>query len=288
LLSAQSIECFVIAPPEKPLVNVKKIAIMNFSNFDNNTYYNSYGGSAFVNYLTAKLLDENRGIYSLSGGLFGGYKEGKTYIKSSGINVFQIVEREQLSNVLREKNFGTEVTLDDNQAAEVGKVLGIDALITGTVKHIYNSNRTTVKLGDGSSAFSTENTCSTEITMKLVSVSNGQIMATKTFKYNSNDKKWGRDEGNVLGFEQLAESNMKAIALATANYISPSYNYYKADFRKIKTSEFKNKNDDLKKYIENADFVNIYSIYKAIFDADNYNADVAYNLYSGISPVFMP
>ena len=114
--------------------------------------------------------------------------------------------------------------------------------------------------------------------MKLVSVSNGQIMATKTFKYNSNDKKWGRDEGNVLGFEQLAESNMKAIALATANYISPSYNYYKADFRKIKTSEFKNKNDDLKKYIENADFVNIYSIYKAIFDADNYNADVAYNL----------
>lgn len=277
LISAQNVECFVITPPEKPLLNVKKIAILNFSNFDDNSYYHNYGGTAFVDYLTAKLLDEKKGLYNLSSGLFG-LKEGKTFIKSSGINVFQIIEREQLSNVLREKNFGTEVALDDNQAAEVGKVLGVDALITGTVKHIYNSNTSRVKLTDGSSTSSTENTCSTEITMKVISVSNGQIIATKTFKNNSSDKKWGRTEGNVLGFEQLAESNMKSIAYSAATYISPFYLYNKSEFLKIKVAEFKDKVTNIKSYLEAGDLQSAYSVYKAIYDADNYNAVAAVNL----------
>lgn len=276
-IHAQDFECFVIEVPEKPLLNVKKIAVLKFSNFDNNPYYDSYGGNAFINYLTSSLLQENRGIYNLSQGLFG-MKEGKTYIKSSAINILDIVEREQINNVLSEKNLNTEINLDDNQAAEVGKVLGIDALVMGTVKHIYNSNRSLVKLTDGSTTNSTENKCNTEISLKVVSVLNGQIMATKTFKRESSDKKWGRDESTVLGFESLAERNLKGLAFDAANYITPYYTYYKANFKKLKTKEYKDKANDIKKYIENADFASLYSIYKTVYDADNYYADAAYNL----------
>lgn len=278
MLKAQNIDCFVIAPPEKSLLNVKKIAILNFENFEKNSYYNTYGGSAFVDYLTAKLLDESRGIYALSGGIFGGSKEGKTFIKSSGINVFKIVEREQLSNILKEKNLGVDVALNDNQAAELGKVLGIDVLLMGTIKHTYNSNRTLEKYTDGSTTHCTENTCGTEILIKVVSVENAQIIATKTIKNVSSDKKWGKDEGNVLTFEQLAEKNMKSLAYAAAFYMAPYYVYYKADFRKIKVKEYKDKASDIKRFIENEDLKSMYTIYKAIYDADNYNVDAAYNL----------
>jgi len=278
IANAQDFECFVMISPEKPLPNVKKIAILDFNNFDKNPYYTSYGGNAFVNYLTAKLLEENRGIYNISHGILGGTKEGKTYIKSSGISIFQIVEREQLSNVLREKSLGNDVSLDDNQAAEVGKVLGIDALIMGTVKHTYNSSRSVVKYTDGSTADCTENSCGTEIFIKIVSVANGQIIATKTYQRNSSDKKWGKDEASVLGFEPLAENNLKLLAFDASNYFSPYYAYYKADFKKMKAKEYKDKSADIKKMIDNADFTNLYSIYKAIYDTDNYNAEAAYNL----------
>jgi len=64
------------------------------------------------------LLDDTRGIYTLSGGLFSGNKSGKTFIESTGIVIFQLIEREQLYKVLNEKNLGTDVPLSDNQACK--------------------------------------------------------------------------------------------------------------------------------------------------------------------------
>jgi len=276
-LSAKSFECFVIMPPEKPLEGVKKIAVLNFRNFDNNPYYETYGGSAFVNYLTSDLLDENRGIHNLSSGFFG-TEEGKTYIKSSPITTLSIIEREQLSNVLKEKNLVNDYNLEDNQAAEIGHILGIDALIMGTIKHNYNSTGGYVKLMDGSTAHKTENKCITEITMKVVSVSNGMIMATESFNSVSSDSEYGNNESNVLGFSALAENNLKILSHNVANYLTPHYKYYKADFQKIRSGEYKSKSKDIDKMIDNADFNGLYTIFKSIYDADNYNADAAHNL----------
>jgi hypothetical protein len=156
--------------------------------------------------------------------------------------------------------------------------LGIDVLLMGTIKHTYNSNRTTGKTTDGATVYTTENTCATEIFIKIVSVENAQIIATKTIKRVSSDKKWGSNENTVLGFEPLAEKTMKALAFDAACFFAPFYAHSVADFRKIKVKEYKDKASDIKGYIENADFNNLYSIYKAIYDADNYNADAAYNL----------
>lgn len=102
VVKSQNLECFVINPPEKPLINVEKVAILNFSNFDNNEYYRTFGGNAFVNYLTSQLLDENRGLFTILSGIFNIPKEGKTFIKSSSINTFKVIEREQLNSILRE------------------------------------------------------------------------------------------------------------------------------------------------------------------------------------------
>ncbi|MDD4489833.1 MAG: hypothetical protein PHD30_04955 [Paludibacter sp.] len=44
--------------------------------------------------MTSELLDDTRGIYTLSGGLFSGNKSGKTFIESTGIVILQLIERE--------------------------------------------------------------------------------------------------------------------------------------------------------------------------------------------------
>lgn len=278
MLRAQSIECFVLTTPSKYFPEVKNIAILDFGNFNQDDHYKTYGGSAFVNYLTAAFFDNSRGMYTLPYSVFSGPKFGGTFIKCNGINKLKIIEREQLYKVLNEKNLNSNGNFTDNQAAEVGKIMGIDALITGTVKYDYKSNRKQGTTTDGKIINSTENICATEITVKVISVASGQIMATQSFTSSYSDNRSGTEEANVLKFDQLAPLTLKNIATQVASYLAPSYMYYKAEFGKIKNAEFKEKVKDIKTYLEKVDLKNAYAVYKSIYDADNYNAIAAANI----------
>jgi len=278
LLKAQSIECFVLNTPSKYFPEVKNIAFLDFGNFNQDAHYKTYGGSAFVNYLTTAFFDNSRGIYPLPYSLFSGSKFGDTFIKCNSINRLNIIEREQLYKVINEKNLNSNIELTDNQAAEIGKIMGIDALITGTLKYDYKTNRKQNTTTDGRVIYTTENLCKTEITVKVISVATGQIMATQTFNSGYSDSKSGKEEGNVSTFDQLAPLTLKNIAYQVASYLAPSYVYHKAEFGKIKGNEFKEKVKDIKSYLDKADLRNAYAIYKSIYDTDNYNAIAAANL----------
>ncbi len=61
----------------------------------------------------------------------------------------QVVERSQLEKVLREQNMGLDGRIDPSTAAKVGRILGVDALIIGTVsvfelRGLPNNNRDTM------------------------------------------------------------------------------------------------------------------------------------------------
>jgi len=156
--------------------------------------------------------------------------------------------------------------------------LGIDALLTGTIRYTYKSNRTSLTYQNGSVAYFTENRCDAEVTIKVVSVSNAQIITTKSFTAAYSDKKGGSDEGNVSTFNQLAPLCLKSIATQISTYLLPSYVLYKTEFGKIKVAEFKDKVNNIKSYLEAGDLRSAYSVYKAIYDADNYNAIAAANI----------
>ncbi|MDD4762001.1 MAG: CsgG/HfaB family protein [Candidatus Pacebacteria bacterium] len=276
-VSAQTLDCFVLSPAENYFAGVNKIAILNFENFNKDSYYSIYGGTAFVDYLTASLLDETRGITPVSGGLFGS-KVVKSYIKSSSINVFRIIEREQLDKVLKEKNLGSHTTLNENQAAEIGRVLGIDAIVTGSIRYGYNSSRTFTAGKSGTKYYTTENKCETEVTVKTISVANAQIMSTKTFSFVSKDSKSGAEESKVMVFNDLAPRNLKVLSQQISSYLAPHYIFYKARFEKIKEVEFREKIKSVENYLDNGDIKSAWTVYKAIYDADNYNAPASYNL----------
>jgi TolB-like protein len=59
---------------------------------------------------------------------------------------FNVLERQLLNKVLDEQNLGLTGLIDASSAAQVGKVLGVDAIVTGTVTDIGNMIRINARL----------------------------------------------------------------------------------------------------------------------------------------------
>lgn len=89
----------VLRPPDLDLKGIEKIAVADFQG-------PGWSGSQAASMLTAKLFDAGR---------------------------FQIVEREKLAGVLEEQALSLSGVVDKQSAAEVGKILGVDAIVYGEV-----------------------------------------------------------------------------------------------------------------------------------------------------------
>lgn len=96
----------------KSMINKKKkkLAIIEFSDLNDNV--NDLG-----RYLPEKLITE----------LFKLNSEG-----------FSIIERRQLSKVLKEQKLSTTGLIDSKTMQKVGKILGVDALVTGSITDLGN------------------------------------------------------------------------------------------------------------------------------------------------------
>lgn len=278
-IKAQDIQAFLLHAPEIQLLNVSKIAILDFS-VSTSDYYSDYktASSKFTDYMTEIILNEKRGIFNTSGSLFTSYIEGKTYQKPSSINIFRLIERNQLNQVLSEQNLMSDGLITDDKAAQVGKLLGIDMIIVGSINIVPKSTTTRTTLSNGSYQYCKENQVETSVTMKLISVSTGEILGTTTYKKSYKDSKCGNDIEKVETFGQLTDQCLKVIAYSMVYFFSPYYQQYKFEFEKIKVKEFKDNVKDVELFLKNGDFNSVFAIYNAIYEADNYNGAAAFNL----------
>lgn len=62
---------------------------------------------------------------------------------------YKVIERSQLQSILKEQDLSTSGVVDAKNAAKLGKVLGVSALITGTVTEYNVSTRTSGIMGIG-------------------------------------------------------------------------------------------------------------------------------------------
>lgn len=54
---------------------------------------------------------------------------------------FEVVERQLLNQVLREQDLGTSGIIDATSAAEIGRMLGVDAIVSGTITDLRHAIR---------------------------------------------------------------------------------------------------------------------------------------------------
>ncbi|MCK9203177.1 MAG: CsgG/HfaB family protein [Saccharofermentanaceae bacterium] len=270
---AQDIECFVLAPPEIILENVTKISILDFS---------GEKGKALSEQMVSELFKESRGIKDLGGGLFQSTREGKTYQRGGRTNIFTVVERTQLEKVLQEQNLSNTGIVDDAQAATIGKVLGIDAIIMGSVTYTSKDEPSQSQLvdltGKSYTQYCLKRTVTADARMKIIDVNTGKIIGTKDKRSTYTETKCDEKRSGLTSVSAMADLCVKDLAFELVNYFNPHFIYTKYQFEKIKNKDFKDKAKEAKEYIANGKLANAFPIFKAIYDADPYNASAAKNL----------
>lgn len=274
------LKCYSLKAPEKTIEGMKKLAIMNFEDRLNNNWrynYNDYG-SQLADYMIAKLLEEHRGVYA----------RGENYMERYKTNVYTVVERSEIDKIMAEQKLGASGAVSDGDAAEVGKLLGLDVIITGGYStDVKTSSKTNQhknsKTGATTYTYSAYKTATIEVTMKIISVETGQILSvvtkTKTQKASASSSKNKSEAYNKLPTNQAVITNgMKAISLDLVSYFTPVFVYQGLTVEKPKVKDYKDEFKEAKKQVKENNLSKAFAIVKGVYDADPYDAAMAHNM----------
>jgi curli biogenesis system outer membrane secretion channel CsgG len=118
---------------------------------------------------------------------------------------YTVIERSRIQAVLQEQNLGASGRIDANTAAEVGRILGADAVVMGSITR-YNLNEGSSGLnilGVGSSRRRV--TADVQLTARLVNTTNSEIIATAEGKGEAQQRSSGLSIGGL--FSQGSDNN---------------------------------------------------------------------------------
>lgn len=282
LVTHAQLKCYSLKAPEKTIEGMHKLAILNFENRKdvNWRYYstsNDYG-SQLVDYMTAKLLEEHRGVYA----------RGENYMERYKTNVYTIVERGELDKIMAEQSLGASGAVTDGDAANVGKLLGLDVIISGgyttdSKTSAKTSSNTNSKTGKTTYTHNATKVTTVEVTMKIISVETGQILSmttkTKAITKKASSSSSQSDARGKLPSDQTAIGDaMKAISLDLVAYFTPTFVYQGLEVEKPKSKDYKADFKEARAKVKEKDLSSAFAIVKGVYDADPYDAAMAHNM----------
>ena len=259
-LNAQAQYYALLTAPELPMPQVKKIAQLDIQGTD---------GREVTDMLTTQLLAKKRGALFTKWTLLGTESHTGRIMQPNGTSsIFELAERGQLERVLAEQRLSNSGVVDEAQAAKLGKVLGIDAMLMGSCT--YSAG--VVTEGDTRKRW-----VSAKVTMKVVEVNTGKVLGIKTEEQS--EESAGKIGEALVGEHDLAIRAYDNATVRLASYINPYYRVYSIPLEKIKVKEFSDKAKKAKDLMEDDhDLTGAYTLYKTISDADPYCAEALYNL----------
>jgi tetratricopeptide (TPR) repeat protein len=312
--SYTKIKAFVLNPPEQILPGVKRIAVLDFveeSAYENTTEIESaeelglkvlgeilFGGGDsqgsnvnhgknFTDYLISELVLKDRGIREIKTGVFGLGKgrEGKTLQQGAFTNVYEVVERTQMDQILQEQKLGLSGAVNENQVTELGKLLGVQAMITGSIStdqkdSDYKEERTEkVNNKDVTKKVDCEKReVNVKVRARIFSTETGRILASteasESLSKSHCDDAWG----SLPSAEEMIDECLVKATQKIANYFGPHYEMVEYEFEKLKVDKYKKNGDKAAKLAEDLKVDDAYVIYYQINQQESYNPEVMYNL----------
>ncbi len=278
--SYKKAKCFVLTAPEQILPGVKRIAVLDFEG-------RGKYGSSFTDYLISRLIEVDRGIHDIRTGFLGmgGSEEGQTLQEGTFTNVYDIVERSRMMEVLKEQQLGMSGLLDQNQAVSLGKMLGVQAIIMGDVTYNakfdrFQESRTYKKNGKRQTQKvpCQKRTVQTVVKARIISTESGQILGSTEVSRNLEDKKCESQISKLPSEAQMIETSLAEISHSVSNYFAPHYVLQEYELEKIKTDKYEKPAEKAAELVEDLEIDKAYVIYKSIYDQDPYNPKVLYNL----------
>ena len=102
--------------------------------------------------------------------------------------VYSVIERKQLDKILKEQNFSNSDRADPNSAAKIARILGVDAIIVGSITQFGRDDKSTaVGGGAASSALgrfgiggvkTSKSTAVCTVTARMIDTSTAEILAS--------------------------------------------------------------------------------------------------------------
>jgi len=131
----------------------KRLVVMDFDYGNSNSYYTSYRGVGAAKGISELLINElvNNGTYT-------------------------VVDRSKLEQVLKQQN--RSGTMDAGTAAEIGKQLGVDAVLIGTITKFNIDKQSGGRSFMGIGADSQKTKATVQIDVRLIGTASGDILAT--------------------------------------------------------------------------------------------------------------
>ena|GEM_PF-406424 len=300
-VSAKSIKFFVLSPPEQPLEDVKKIAVPDF--VDARTHYRSLDGERAAAYTIEGLLEKGRGIHSVNRGIFRKDGAGKTYQHGFETDFYTIAERSRINKIIQEQRFSHSGLVDEKQAAKLGKILGVDAIIIGTADVTANKQRCYDK---SEKVYYNKYDAAATLSMRIIEVNSGEIIGqkevtkTECVREDIEDSKSSKKEPKKKNFwstvdnvidavgknqdtkrKVLSLDSMKKDAISSAAYelvlyFAPSFRLEKIELKSLKAKECKKKGKRAITCLQRDEFADSLAIYTAIVEKDPYNHRAIY------------
>ena len=206
------------APKRRP-----RIAVLDFDYATVQTYSQAMFGSN---------VDIGKGITDLL--ITGLVKDGS----------YSIIERQALDKIMTEQNFSNSQRADPSSAAKLGKLLGVDAIIVGSITQFGNETKK-VGIGGGGGTWGgfglggvghSNSKANVGITARIINVDTGEIMAvaegagtssrSSTSLLGGGGHNWGSGNGNVdfgsSDFQStiIGEATKTAVDKLTADVVS--------------------------------------------------------------------
>jgi hypothetical protein len=248
--SIAQLKCYTLQAPQKIIPQMKKLAVIDFSDRSNASYSywnrdaaNDYG-SILADAMLSDLMEEYRGVYNTS---YTNYLDIKT-------NVYTVVERSQLDAIMKEQHLGASGAVSEGDAAQAGKLLGLDVILTGKFSSnsaIKTSEKKKYKTVEGKRVYDYTTyykwrETKAESKMKIISVTTGQVLALIEKDYvrksNSVSSRKGYPSNSAVETEYDGKTGaMEGIARLltgsfTPRYVAQTFNFDKPKKQRIQTT----------------------------------------------------
>jgi curli biogenesis system outer membrane secretion channel CsgG len=164
-------------------------------------------------------------------------------LNSSYINkkkYFNVVDRKNLSTVLREQKLQSSGVINENTVVDIGNISGVEAIITGVVSkptnntRRYTSNRRKCKKdADGKKVcydvrtYCTEARTNIDLHIKVVSTSNANILFSKKYNGGTSNTECGSRYLYNIDFSNMERKLLKSAANNFAYQLVP-HTYYRS------------------------------------------------------------
>ena len=308
---AQNLKCFILTPPEQLLEGVKQVAILDLTvttSFQEDVAPGkekkgllgviekvaesgkaqqqrfSDSDTKLTDMMIAHLLNDKRGVETVGSGFLGlGSKEGKSFQNGARTNVFGVVERSRLQQIMNEQQLGQSGAISEAQAAQVGKLLGVDAIITGNLSVSAEDRWVKEDRGDEKKGTKHQVDCNKRIanasaTIRIIKVETGQVIGSKQSNHKKEDKKCKGDYGEMPAPDAQVEECLKKVSEELADYFAPHFELQKFDFAKLEDDNYKRFHESAKTALERYDIDAAYLQYAAVAEQDPYNHAAQFNL----------